>query len=87
MGNADYKLNRITLNYSWIRVGQHDCSGQANYAILRIIITYWALARFKLVCNQSLASVRNITEFLSRDIIIHTCSTAAFILVGINYKS
>jgi len=40
MGNADYKLDRITLNYSWTRVGQHDCSGQANYASLRIIMTY-----------------------------------------------
>lgn len=50
MGNADYELDRITLNYSWTRVGQHDCSGQANYVSLRIIMTYWLLARFKLVC-------------------------------------
>jgi len=59
MGNVDYKLDRITLNYSWTRVGQHDCSGQANYASLQIIMTYRSLARFKLVCNQSLVSVRN----------------------------
>lgn len=42
MENVNYALDRITLNYNWMRVGQHDCSGQTNYANLRIIMTYWS---------------------------------------------
>lgn len=85
MENVNYELDRITLNYNWMRAGQHDCSGQANYTNLRIIMTYCSLGRFKLVYWSIMTSVHNnVSGFLSHD---NSCAhRAQRYLQDINYK-